>query len=251
MVIPRLSSPIVFVHGLLAFDRMRGGCNFFPGIDTAFRDAGNRVFVPALSPAGSVKQRAADLKAFLDREAPNEPVHLFGHSMGGLDCRYLISRLDMAPRVLSLTTVGTPHRGTSFADWGIRRLAPLVRPCMDLFGLARDAYYDLTTTNCRTFNQAVPDAPGVRYFSVAGRFQPDWKAVEWLLPYRIIDRLEGANDGLVSTTSAAYGEDCTYWDGDHVSLINWVSPTARRRGHWPNRVPEFAALAGRLADLGF
>src|SRR5262249_5187529 len=38
-------------------------------------------------------------------------VHVFAHSMGGLDARYMISRLGMAKRVLSLTTIATPHRG--------------------------------------------------------------------------------------------------------------------------------------------
>jgi triacylglycerol lipase len=40
------------------------------------------------------------------------------HSMGGLDCRYLISRIkpdDYTP--LSLTTISTPHRGSPFMDW--------------------------------------------------------------------------------------------------------------------------------------
>ena len=51
--------------------------------------------------------------------------------MGGLDARYLISRLGMADRVLSLTTLGTPHRGTSFADWGVSRLQRYLRPLLE------------------------------------------------------------------------------------------------------------------------
>ena len=77
------------------------------------------MFVPWLSPTGGVADRAQQLKDFIDRVSPAEPVHLFAHSMGGLDARYMISCLGMAQRVLTLTTLGTPHRGTAFADWGI------------------------------------------------------------------------------------------------------------------------------------
>ena len=36
-------------------------------------------------------------------------------------------------------------------------------------GVPYQAYIDLTTTACRAFNERTPDAPTVRYFSVAGR----------------------------------------------------------------------------------
>jgi len=36
-------------------------------------------------------------------------VHLFAHSMGGLDARHMITHLGMANRVRTLTTIGTPH----------------------------------------------------------------------------------------------------------------------------------------------
>jgi triacylglycerol lipase len=255
MNIPQLRSPIVLVHGLLGFDRVRFCgwtlASYFPGIDSALTEAGNRVFVAQVSPAGSVKQRANDLKALLDRETPNEPVHLIGHSMGGLDSRYLISRLGMENRVLSLTTLGTPHRGSAFADWGVRHLAHFLRPFLDLLGVTYDAIFDLTTKSCKSFNEQTPDSPKVRYFSVAGRFRPDWLYPEWQLPYRIISSREGPNDGLVSESSAKYGEDCTYWDGDHVSLINWPAPAAKARGVWRDRVDDYAGLVCRLKDEGF
>src|SRR5436190_23024830 len=115
MIIPRLRAPIVLVHGLLGFGRVRIGpwviATYFRGLPEALEQAGNRVLVPSLSMTGGVAERARQLKAYLDREAPNEPVHLFGHSMGGLDSRYLITHLGMSDCVLSLTTLGTPHRG--------------------------------------------------------------------------------------------------------------------------------------------
>src|SRR5713101_2070415 len=124
--IPKLRSPIVLVHGLLGVTRVQVGdwtlASYFGQIPQMLSAAGNRVLQPQLSLTGGVAERAAQLKDFLNRELSREPVHLIAHSMGGLDSRYLISRLDMAPRVLSLTTIGTPHRGSPFADWGVLHL---------------------------------------------------------------------------------------------------------------------------------
>ena len=46
------------------------------------------------------------------------PFHLIAHSMGGLDSRFLITHLqpDGDNRILSLTTIGSPHHGSPIAD---------------------------------------------------------------------------------------------------------------------------------------
>src|SRR5947207_15261844 len=110
----RVRNPIVLVHGLCGYDTLRVGgftvANYWPGIVDALRKAGNRVHTARLSPTAGIADRAAQLRDFVRCASPDEPVHLIAHSMGGLDSRYMISRLGMGDRVLSLTTVGTPHR---------------------------------------------------------------------------------------------------------------------------------------------
>src|SRR5207302_8472986 len=153
VIVPKLRSPIVLVHGLLGYGRLKLGgwtiASYFAKIPEFLSAAGNRVLVAQLSPTGGVAERAAQLKRFLDRDAAGEAVHLFAHSMGGLDARYLISRLNMASRVLSLTTLGTPHRGSAFADWGVSHLDRLLGPVCERFCLPVQAFYDLTTAACR------------------------------------------------------------------------------------------------------
>jgi triacylglycerol lipase len=166
--------------------------------------------------------------------------------MGGLDARYLIARLSMADRVLTLTTLGTPHRGTTFADWGIRRLGRIAQPLFEILGIPPHGFYDLTTAKCRAFNEQVPDAPGVRYFSVAGRHVGSWLHPEWQLPHRIVTQCEGPNDGIVSLASASYGESSEVWEGNHLSLIHWLHPPSGA-GH----AAGYPALVRRLADEGF
>ncbi|MCI0458394.1 MAG: alpha/beta fold hydrolase [Gemmataceae bacterium] len=255
MGIPQLQNPIVLVHGFFGFESIRIAgltlATYFPGIPALLRAAGNRVFIPRLSPTAGVAHRAAELKAFIDRESPSDPVHLIAHSMGGLDSRYMISRLGMAHRVLSLTTLGTPHRGCSFADWGISRLERLVKPLLALFRIPTQGFYDLTTASCRRFNDEVPDAPAVRYFSVAGKYEGSYFSPEWYLPFGVVSKEEGPNDGVVSVASASYGENVDIWEGDHLSLVNWFGPIGCNRGFWRDPLPRYGPLVRRLADEGF
>jgi triacylglycerol lipase len=252
---PRLQAPIVLVHGIFGFDEIRMGgytfASYFRNIPCFLRSTGNRVLVPALSPTGGIAYRAEQLKAFIDKNVPNEPVHLMAHSMGGLDARYMIARLGMAGRVITLTTIATPHRGTTFADWGIRYLGGMVKPFLLMFGIPTEGFYDLTTERCRRFNEQVPDAPGVRYFSVAGKYATRLLHPEWLLPARVVRGLEGANDGIVSVASATYGEHLEVWDGDHLNLINCYLPSVRLTTDWRDVAPRYGRLVRRLADEGF
>lgn len=254
MRIPRLRAPIVLVHGLLGFDSLRLGrwilAQYFQGIPEAFEAAGNRVLVASLSPTRGIAERARQLKEFIDHHSPGEPVHLIGHSMGGLDSRYLITHLDMASRVLTLTTLGTPHRGTTFADWGLRRLQRFLQPLLDFANVPYQAFFDLTVAHCAEFNRRTPNAANVRYFSVAGDFHLHWFMPEWQIPARILQTSEGPNDGAVSVASAKWGEDCTIWDGDHLNLVNWKhSWSAARRQK--DRLEHYAAILRRLADEGY
>jgi triacylglycerol lipase len=253
--IPQLDAPLVLVHGLCGFDRVyalrRPLLDYFPGVRECLEAAGNRVFLARVSPTAGVRQRAADLRRFLQREVPAGPVHVVGHSMGGLDARYMIARLGMENRVLSLTTVATPHRGTSFADWGLRRLGRLVVPFLRMLGIQDQAFYDLTTDSCRRFNEDVPDVPGVRYFAVAGRCDRPFVGPEWLVPYSIVARAEGPNDGVVSVASATWGEHTEVWVGDHLNLVNWPNRYARRRGLWGELAPDYGRIVRRLAAAGF
>lgn len=252
---PKLRAPVVLVHGVLGYSQIRvmgyTVARYFPYIPEYLTASGNRVLVAHLSPTRGVSDRAQQLKEFILRESPHEPVHIFGHSMGGLDSRYMISRLGMADHVLTLTTIATPHRGTTFADWAIYRLERILRPAFDSLGIPRQAFYDLTTRSCRAFNERVPDMPQVRYFSIAARLDNIWLAPEWQLPFRIVHRNEGPNDGVVSVASSIWGERHSVWDGDHLSIVNWWNPSSQLRGGWRDRSPLYGEIVRALADEGY
>lgn len=228
----RDSVPIVLVHGLMGFDRLGGkvvGMDYFRGIPAALRAAGHHVPPPpALPPLGSIAERAVALREYLLAEPAvrDRRVHLVAHSMGGLDSRFLISRLNMADRVVSLTTLGTPHRGTPLADMGTSKLKAAI-DLLDRLHVPTGAFDDLTTQACHRFNEETRDDPAVRYFSIGGTLRPKAFPPSSLLPtYLLIyDRArpeETDNDGQVPLASARWGERFTHWPGlDHVHLINW------------------------------
>lgn len=117
--------PIVLCHGLYGFD-VRGPSSFprlqqhyWHNILNILRGrVGAEVIVTSVPSTGSIASRAETLHNFLQSKAIGRGVNFIGHSMGGLDCRHLISHLNPTEySPLSLTTVGTPHRGSPFMDW--------------------------------------------------------------------------------------------------------------------------------------
>ncbi|HUS28514.1 MAG TPA: hypothetical protein VMZ53_08395 [Kofleriaceae bacterium] len=77
-------------------------------------------------PTSSLSKRSAELLRTITESAPADaPIHLIGHSTGGLDARLLVSPnvtlttdLDVAAvasRVRSVVAVASPHRGTPLA----------------------------------------------------------------------------------------------------------------------------------------
>ncbi|VTR95710.1 alpha beta-hydrolase : Putative esterase OS=uncultured microorganism PE=4 SV=1: PGAP1 [Gemmata massiliana] len=249
--IPKLNAPVVLVHGLCGYDRVvafgRTLKDYFPGIREQLEAVGNRVLVPRLSCTLGVSARAGELARYIQKHVPTGPVHVIGHSMGGLDARYMVSQLGMADRVRSLTTVGTPHRGSAFADWGVGRFGRLLTPFFQFLGLSYQAFIDLTSAACRRFNETVRDVRGVRYYSVAGVCEGQWIGPEWRFPHGIVSRAEGPNDGVVSVTSATWGEHTDVWDGDHLNLVNWPNRLARKCGVWDSFAPDYGRILRRVA----
>ncbi|KAG8899747.1 hypothetical protein FRC00_000981 [Tulasnella sp. 408] len=161
-------NPIVLVHGLFGFDTLYGIVNYWNEIPETLQAAGAEVYVATVSPTSSVQVRAEELLVQISRKYPGRNVHLIGHSMGGLDCRHLVTHL--LPRanfcVLSVSTIATPHRGSPTADVVVGSHIteiPGFRPFLNLFQVGRgdlEAFKSLSTSNMKDFNARTPDVPG-------------------------------------------------------------------------------------------
>ncbi|KAI7816906.1 Alpha/Beta hydrolase protein [Gamsiella multidivaricata] len=92
--------------------------HYWNGIQKALTKLGAKVVVAKVPRTGSIKERAEDLHKILSTTMQGMSINFVAHSMGGLDCRYLISHIhDKNYDVQSLTTLSTPHRGSPVMDW--------------------------------------------------------------------------------------------------------------------------------------
>jgi triacylglycerol lipase len=252
---PRLQAPIVLAHGLFGFDQIGLGrltfASYFRGIPQRIRDAGNRVLVTRVPPIAGIEIRAARLGEQIAAAFPDEPVHLIGHSMGGLDARLLLSDPAWSRRVLSLTTIGTPHLGSSIADFAQLRVGRIYR-VLAAMGVDHRGFLDVTRRNARRFNHRVAPPAGVPCFSIVGN--PSAADVCWPLQrlHAALLELEGPNDGLVSVASAnAFGTPLPPWPVDHLRQMNWLVTGAELEGnHATSPFVLYDEALANLARLG-
>jgi triacylglycerol lipase len=177
-------------------------------------------------PTGRIADRAEQLKRQIDQWGSGRRVIILAHSMGGLDSRYMISRLGMAERVAALVSIATPHRGSPKADFWTK-LPPMQRltaPLLNQWGIDVRGVEDLTTWKCAQFNETIPDSPSVRYFSISTACPGYRMPVHLQGGYWLIWKAEGPNDGLVSVKSAKWGEHLETWPVHHMHAVNHRFP---------------------------
>jgi triacylglycerol lipase len=250
----RLDAPIVLAHGLFGFKRIGVGplsvAAYFRGIPQAIEAAGNRVLVTRVPSIAGIDKRSRRLGDQIFRTFPDQQVHLIGHSMGGLDARRLLADSWWQKRVLSLTTIGTPHLGTPVADFAKLRVGRIYRLVAAL-GIDPQGCIDITRRAARRFHRSNPAPDRVSCFSVAGDAVSE--TVCWPLErtFAALWELEGPNDGLVGVESAlAFGTPLPLSPLDHFRQINWLHD-----GESGSLVPPptelYAQVVGKLASLGF
>jgi triacylglycerol lipase len=250
-----LPSPIVLAHGLFGFDQLRMGplrlSAYFRGIPEWLAAQGNRVVVTRVPPISGLDRRARHLGKQIQAAFPGEPVHIIGHSFGGLDARWLLADPAWSGRVLSLTTIGTPHLGSALADFAKLRLGRIYDQLQRL-GVDLRGFHDVTRRSARAFHRRTPAPGDVACFSVAG--DPSAEDVCWPLRrlHAALTELEGPNDGLVSVESAvAFGTPLTIRPIDHLRQMNWLSPEGPARLGPSPALGLYAEVLENLASHGF
>ena len=239
--------PLLLSDLSLAFDRL----HYFRGIATYLQAHGFATYHSSVSFAAGVETRARELRqeilAIL-AESGAAKVHIIGHSMGGLDSRYMIVFEDMADKVASLTTIGTPHRGTSFAEWGLAHGGEWAIAVFNRF-LSLDGFLTLTAAARRDFNELVRNheaSNSVVYQTYASAEEPAWVFAPLRPPWQIIDAAEGPNDGLVPLHSQQWATKLISDSGvektirqhhfpipaDHLNQTGWWDLDELRQVKW-------------------
>jgi triacylglycerol lipase len=226
-------STIVLAHGLFGFGNLTGlpsVVNYFNGVAAHLRGNGHTVIEPQVNPIGSVTQRAEQFaSSILSQTQPGKRVHIIAHSMGGLDARCAIAqKSDIAQRVATLVSIGTPHLGSPVADAVATPTDPLFAhlPTFLAGQLATSAgaLHDLTTVSATARDKTTPDVAGVRYIDVAGDASKGGHELFLFQVAAVIGRITGeVNDGVVTKQSALRvgHEHLDDWPLDHAGEIGW------------------------------
>ncbi len=213
--------PLLLVHGV--FFRDTAYFNYWGRIPAELEKNGATIYYGNHASASSVADSAAELAARIRQIVEDTgcgKVNIIAHSKGGLDCRYALAHLGIAPLVASLTTVNTPHRGCPFADFLLDKLPAAVKHTVakaydeTLKRVGKEqadflaAVTDLTAAACEERTDTPP--AGVLCQSI-GSVMPKASGGQFPLNYshHLVKFFDGANDGLVSEASFAWGERYT------------------------------------------
>lgn len=234
----QLNYPVLICHGYGGFSML---VKPSPVHDSCMRlrSYGIHAFAPNIVPYSTISVRAeqwAECVVRLTQHYGYEKMNVIAHSMGGLDMREAITHYGMDSTIASLTTIATPHHGTSLAD--IILTAPdtlkgKLSEWMDWFGESIfptsksnsvAAVEQLTRDYVRDeFNPNTPDMDGVKYFSVSaavGKGTGHPLSTIYRPQNQIIYQREGLNDSFVTIESAIWGEHLETQPISHLEQID-------------------------------
>jgi triacylglycerol lipase len=245
----RVEHPVIMCHGygsvasILKPSPLHDACMLF-------RSHGILAFAPNVVPYASIEDRAKDwtrhIRLIMDATKSSR-VNIVAHSMGGLDLRYAVSKLGLDEAVVSLTTIATPHRGSSLAELGLATPANLRDMLSEVFNWLGTNLYPSMTSDIKAaledltrdhvvnvFNPAVPDVKGVQYYSWSAGVGKGTKDSinSMLIPLnRYIFEKEGINDGFVSSDSAVWGNHLGQIGLSHTEQIH-LNLTRAHKERW-------------------
>jgi len=205
--------PIVLVHGA-GFKDKNLGINYWGRIPRTLQAQGAKVFYGNMDGWGAIESNAAMLKKTVEKvleKTGSEKVNIIAHSKGGLEARYMISSLGMAGKVASVTTIATPHHGSTMVNkysGGLLRFSAIfVNVIRWIWGDKHPDFYQaskqMTPAYMKDFNAKNPDMAGIYYQSFAGAVSAPASDLIMVWPSYTI-RGEGENDGIVSVASAKW-----------------------------------------------
>lgn len=252
--------PIVLVHGLAGASKYFGLVDYWWQIPQDLRANGAYVYVADVSAFAGEDTRGealvSQIRAVLAATGASK-VNLIGHSQGGFTSRYAAAAVPQL--VASVTTIGTPHRGTGVADYVASTPAVLqnylaggASTLGDLIGLflgnpqKQDplaALHLLTAQGSAEFNQRIPSAGLVadcnaqagtvdvrdgnrqQLYSWTGNAQGT-NILDLADPVMVIGGWvmngygQNANDGLVPVCSARFGKVLGTYSWNHIDEVN-------------------------------
>ena len=258
--------PIVLAHGMGAqYEIAWGIMKYWNNIPAELRDNGAEVYITSVnSMDGTADKATAWKKQVLEILAVSRAakVNVIGHSHGSVYSRYAISNLGLGDKIASHTSIAGPHRGSTIAAL----IAGMIKGNVleDIFNgffklIMNDTssdtvsnLLDLTPAYMTTvFNPKTPNVSGIYYQSYAYKIETILGAGIFIPTWPILRNYEGDNDGLVSVTSAKWGNfrgviKGSFWAGvNHLAAVDMlmgITPGFDAPAHFVNIVSD---LKGR------
>ncbi|MBQ3330841.1 MAG: hypothetical protein IJG87_06650 [Ruminococcus sp.] len=217
--------PVLMIHGV-GFRDLKWPL-YWGRIPAVLSGTGSVLFYGQQDCWARIEDNAKSIKARIRQildETASEKVNIIAHSKGGLEARMVASSLGMGEYIASITTIGTPHRGSKTIDKLLKAPGSLfniasfaVDNWIGLIGDTKPNFYavcrDFSTEYAERFNRENPDVPGVYYQSFAGVMRTPLSDINLSTANLIVKMIEGDNDGLVSVESAKWGETFTLLTG--------------------------------------
>lgn len=210
--------PVLLLHGVGFRDFKY--VNYWGRIPNELIKNGATIYYGHQEAWGTIEDNALAIKdkihEILAREGC-EKVNIIAHSKGGLDARYVVSQLDMGQYIGSLTMVGTPHRGSEVLEFAYKLPTKLIifignqinrhyKVIGDKNPNFHRASKQFLIEEATAFNQEVLDDEGVYYQSYASKMKTPLSDLLLMVPYCIVRKMGGPNDGLVTVESAKWGD---------------------------------------------
>jgi triacylglycerol lipase len=235
---------IVFLHGLNTFgdDLLHVGPVTFGMMHdrllAAFAKRGIE-FIPVTAlGAGSPEQQAERALRFLQSkrliDSPT-PMHLLGHSTGGLVARVLAASPELKDRIKTVFTLGTPHQGTDAAHFGVAfsERHPVLRRLFAAFGYdtlkKHEIFGHFTPEAMQEFNRRFPLPANMRLVSLL--CEVDGDDLSWplaALQSRLVPAItvgEARSDGFILSKSQLIGERLGPFKLDHFGELGFFFQT--------------------------
>ncbi|CAD8119005.1 unnamed protein product [Paramecium sonneborni] len=194
-----------------------------------------QVILQTLKPQIILNQCGGDIEArsqYLIKHLSkfNEPIHLIGYGIAGLDLRYALSQNNNI-RAKSLITIGTPHRGSILSDLYRRKRIEddVIEPICRVLGVKKNYFEEINTENIRDFNLVTTNKENIKYFSLnaeteIGQMSQIYQASGTIIESEKEYPVESGSDGVFAHNETKWGQHVATLDCDHGAMIGVPNP---------------------------
>ncbi len=257
--------PIVLVHGIGYKDNIF--LKYYWGkIPKNLRKNGATVYLANVDALGTIENNAAELKDYIlniCQTTDCQKVNIIAHSKGGLDARYMLSKLEMKNYVASLTLISVPNHGTVWADLGLYSLEHFkmttasekisyvyAKILADKNPNPMSAYKQCQPEYMNKLNNEMTDVEDVYYQSYGSYIKENYP--NFFMKYRRknIHKYAGDNDGVIQLSSMQWTNfkiigDNTKYGVSHFDIIGFIKTVDF------NEIIFFNNIARDLKEQGF